>query len=318
MRHLFITVIMIMPLTMRAQHRKSATDQSETYKIESLKKVYLLRVKSNDFIKAKTYDSAAFYLSQITTDATLSNATDNMNLACCLLHMKDTAGFRRELIKSIDPGGADSAIIPRYFRSLNEGDHAFFNQYLLEIFPGYRAQFLKKIDPEIKKEMEEIAFLDQLCRKTNDNGFPSDTSSINFKHIRVIGRYVDSVNFERVAGLIRQNRYPGFHTFGINSADYDPILMHVSDIGEEQWHFIYSFLKRQLLSGDIMQNQVVAIVTRHYRRNNCTYYGIKKWGLTTPCDCDQVDKFREEIGLESLKDEYTRLKQNLPECYQNQ
>lgn len=318
MKHLVTLVLLAMSLTVHAQRKNKATNNSVINKSESLKKVYLLRVKSNDFLRAKAYDSAVFHLSQIIKDSIQANATDHMNLACCLLQLKDTAGFRKELIKTIDPGGADSAIIPRYFRSLNDGDHAFFNHYLLEIFPGYRAQFLKKIDPEIKKEMEEISFLDQMCRNTSDNGFPNDTSSINFKHLKIIGHYVDSVNFDRVAGLIRQNRYPGFHKFGINSADYDPILMHVSDIGEEQWKFIYAFLKRQLLSGDIMQNQVVAIVTRHYRRNNCTYFGIKKWGLTTPCDCDQVDQFRAEIGLESLKDEYSRLKQTLPECYPNQ
>ena len=91
--------------------------------------------------------------------------------------------------------------------------------------------------------------------------------------------------------------------------------MHVGDIGDEQWKFILNFLILEIKAGNMMQNQVVTIATRHYRRYKCTYYGTQKWGLTKPCDCENVDKFREEIGLDSLKQEYQRLKLQLPECY---
>ncbi len=280
-----------------------------------LKEVYLLRVKSNDFLRTKVFDSAAFYLSKVVEDRVLANATDYMNLSCCCLHLKDTSGFKQYMIYSIEVGGADSSIIPLYCRSLDSVAHVYLGGFLDTALPKYRAMFLKKVDPEIAREMEEIRFLDQLCRNVFDKSYPFDTSSSNFKCLRVIGHYSDSVNYDRVVNLIKHNRYPDFHNFGINSANYDPILMHISDIGEEQWNFIYDFLKKQLRRGAIMQNEVVAIATRHFRSKKCTYYGTKKWGLYVPCDCEHVDEIREDIGLDSLKQEYTRLGQELPECY---
>jgi hypothetical protein len=91
--------------------------------------------------------------------------------------------------------------------------------------------------------------------------------------------------------------------------------MHISDHSEEHWEFIFNFLKQEVMSGDIMANEVLTIATRHFKHKDCTYYGTIKWGLSTPCDCEQVDKFRAEIGLDSLKEEYQRLKQQLPDCY---
>ena len=280
-----------------------------------LKDIYLLRVKSNDFLSAKQIDSASYYLSMIIRDTVHANASDYMNLSRCRLQLRDTVAFNKYLIYSIENGGADSVIIMSYFRPLDSNDKAYLTAVLPAALATYRPIFLKIVDPLIEPEMKEIAFLDQLCRKTDDKGYPKDTICENFKTLRTIGHYVDSINFARVTNLIKRNKYPGFHNFGINSAGYDHILMHVSDIGEEQWKFIYNFLKQQLAKGDMMQNQVVAIATRHYRHLNCTYFGTQKWGLTTPCDCAQVDKIRKEIGLDSLSEEYDRLKQKLPDCY---
>lgn len=301
LKHFFILTITFLLLNFNA--------------VANLKDIYILRVKSNDFLKAKKIDSASFYLSKIINDAVYANATDYMNLSCCRLQLKDTAAFQQYLVYSIETGGADSTIIPLYFRSLDSNDNIYFKTFLNSVLPKYRAMFLKKTDPQIEQEMKDIAFLDQMCRKTDDKGYPRDTASLNFKHLRAVGRYIDSVNYVRVVDLIQRNKYPGFHNFGITSANYDPVLMHVSDLGDEQWDFIFNFLKQQLNSGDIMQNQVIAIVTRHFKRDNCTYYGTEKWGLTTPCDCKQVDKFRAAIGLDSLKEEYSRLNKQLPGCY---
>jgi hypothetical protein len=95
--------------------------------------------------------------------------------------------------------------------------------------------------------------------------------------------------------------------------------MHISDHNDEQWNFIFEFLKREVIAGNITPTQVVTIATRHYGNNrNCTYYGSTKRGANELCDCKNVDKYRAEIGLDNLLSEYTRLKMKIPECYSSQ
>lgn len=291
-----------------------------THAQQSLKEIYLLREKGKTFLQEKKYDSAAHYFSTIITNTTYANATDHLSLSLSRLQLRDTVAFRQQLIHSIENGGADSAIIHFYFRPLDSVGRIFLGTVYTALFPPYHALFLQKVDPRIEQEMKEIAYLDQVCRRQEDMQYnqlhKNDTTTANRQHIKAIGRYIDSVNYLRVLNLIEQNKYPGFHNFGITASNYSPILMHISDHNETQWNVIHNFLKQQVHAGNIMPNEVVAIATRHYQQKGCTYYGSIKWGLTKPCDCAQVDKFRTEIGLDNLKQEYERLKQKLPDCYQ--
>ena len=182
--------------------------------IAGIKETYLLRVKSNQFLDAKQFDSVSFYLSLAIKDTVLANATDYMNLSFCRLKLKDTVAFKHFLIYSIETGGADSTITRAYFRGLDSNENAYFTNYISVVLPKYRQIFLKKIDPEIEREMEQIAFLDQVCRNTNVIGYPSDTASLNFKCFTVIGHYIDSVNFNRVVSLIKRKKYPDFAISG--------------------------------------------------------------------------------------------------------
>lgn len=282
---------------------------------------YLLRVKGGDCLRAKKIDSASFYFSKVIKDTVHANATDYMSLSCARLLLKDTVAFKKHLIYSIEHDGADSAMIAIYFRPLDTSNLAYFKTYLSSVYSEARDAFLKKVDPEIEKEMKDILYLDQICRGPEDRAYiddlhrRNDSLNANFNHLKFVGGYIDSVNYERVVALIKRHKYPGYHNFGITSAGYNVILMHVSDHNEERWNFIFNFLKQEVMSGDIMPNEVVAIATRHYQHKKCTYYGSIKWGLTMPCDCEQVDKFRAEIGIDNLKQEYQRLQQKLPDCY---
>lgn len=290
-----------------------------THAASGIKDIYLLREKGKTLLQEKKYDSAALYFSRITTDDTYANATDYLNLSLCRLQVHDTATFKQHLIHSIETGGADSALVYIYFRPLDSTGHVYFKTIFNTVYATHRNYFLNKVDPAIEKEMKEILYLDQICRRQEDllynQQHKGDTTNPNRHHIRTIGRYIDSVNYYRVLALIKSNSYPGFHNFGITASNYSPILMHITDHDEEQWNTIFTFLKQQVHSGNIMPNEVVAIATRHYQKQGCTYYGTIKWGLTTPCNCAQVDKFRAEIGLESLKQECQRSKQTLPACY---
>lgn len=289
-----------------------------------IKDTYLLRQKGSDCLRAKKIDSASFYFSKLIKDTVHANATDYMSLSCVKLLLKDTGAFKKHLMYSIEQDGADSAMVMIYFRPLDTFNLAYFKNYLATIYSVARALFLKKVDPAIEKEMKDILYLDQICRGPDDRAYiddlhrHNDSLNPNFDHLRFVGGYIDSVNYERIVALIKRHKYPGYHNFGITSANYNVILMHVSDHSEDRWNFIFNFLKQEVMSGDIMPNEVVAIATRHYQYKKCTYYGSIKWGLTSPCDCAHVDQLRAEIGLDNLKQEYQRLQQKLPDCYHEQ
>lgn len=277
----------------------------------NLNAIYNLRVKGDEFIKAKQPDSASHYFSKVIEDKIYADATDYLKLSSSLLQLKDTAGFKRHLVYSIEHGGADSSLVFTYFRSNNADNHSYFRLYFDSVFTGYRNTFLSTIDTAVQRELDDILFLDQMPRQGN-------ITKTNLSHIREIGAYVDSVNYLRVVSLIERGKYPGFHNYGIMSSRYDVVLMHTTDHNEEHWNYIFEFLKKEVLKGNITPTQVVTIATRHYSTKfNCTYYGSVRRGATEICNCEKVDSYRAEIGLDNLKSEYSRLKMQLPDCYKN-
>jgi hypothetical protein len=277
--------------------------------LASLTATYNLRIKGNTHLETKAFDSAAYFFSKVITDTTYADATDFLCLSCSLLEIKDTPGFKKNLIYSIQNGGADSNMVFIYFRPINASNQIFFKEYFRSIFPDYRQQFLTRIDTAVQQEMEDILYLDQLV---HGGGY----SKTNQPYMVEIGKLIDSINFKRVRALIEQDKYPGFHNFGIGSSKYSHILMHLGDETEERWNYMFSFVKKQALLGNITQKEVVAMATRHYAaKGKCTYYGSVRRGETKLCDCNNVDRFRAEIGLDNLKSEYTRLGIKIPECY---
>lgn len=280
-----------------------------TASAQSLFQINSLRNSAVEHFKAGRYDSSRYYFSKVIKDTTFSDATDHLQLASGYLHLQDSGNFKKHLLYSIEKGGADTGIIFTYFRTNNESGQDYLRQFLGNNFKEHRAKFLATIDTGLQRELDDILYLDQLPR----GGGMSQT---NFPHIKHIGRYVDSVNYLRVVSLIERGKYPGFHNYGIMSSKYDVVLMHITDHSEDAWNYIFSFLKKQVLAGNITTKQVVSIATRHYQTQKCTYYGsVKKWGAATLCNCEEVDKYRTEIGMETLGAEYRRLGEKLPDCY---
>ena len=138
--------------------------------------------------------------------------------------------------------------------------------------------------------------------------------------------FTDSINYIRIKQLIKSKKYPGFHSHGIQSSNYTAILYHITDSDEDKFDYIFKFMKDQILKGDMTIEEVRGFVTRHYGNKGgrygkpCNYYGTKysyqkRWSDLSLCDCNQVDKFRNDIGLETLSAYYQREVIALPDCY---
>ena len=158
--------------------------------------------------------------------------------------------------------------------------------------------------------MEDIMYLDQLLRSSK-YGKGSEL------HAKYLGRYTDSVNFVRVKALIESGRYPTFANYGIMSSRYNIVLMHIGDHDEQEWQYLFSFLKQQVLKGDITTKEVVTIVNRHFisGKTPCNYYGSSRHNAYPICDCNNVDAVRLEVGLDSMINEYRRVGKPIPDCY---
>lgn len=247
---------------------------------------------------------------KVITDTVYANAVDYLQLASCDLQLKDTTAFKKNLVHAIAKGGADSNLIRIYFRPNTEADKLYLKQVTDIALPKYRTQFLAGIDTTVMREMDDIVAFDQLLRT------PEMFQSSNRPYIAAVGRMIDSVNYQRVAALIRQGKFPGYHNFGIGASKYDQVLMHISDHNEAEWQFIFDFLKSEVRKGNIMSKQVASIATRHYgNNNNCSYYGSKWRDVKELCNCKEVDKYRKEIGLGTLAEESKRRKVLMPDCY---
>jgi hypothetical protein len=283
--------------------------------LNDLNFVYLQRIKAETCKNNLEIDSAIFIYNKIVRNDVYVNATDFLSLASCYLIKDDTNNFKMNIEYAFKLG-ADSVLSFSYFKKLSNKNDLIFKDFLRTNYSQLILLNKPLLDTLVIQELDDILYLDQLFRGN------IKVSESNYDYILTMSKYLDSVNLVRIKKLITSNKYPGFHNFGIMSSKYDQILMHISDYSEIDWKFIFEFLKKEVLLGNITPNQLVSITTRHYGNmargifnNKCSYYGSQRRGNLDLCDCMKVDEFRKSIGLDDLKSEFNRLNIKLPECY---
>ncbi len=187
-------------------------------------------------------------------------------------------------------------------------------QYLGEHFDDQHKRSLQLLDTDLLKQMNSILQFDQYIRMD----WKMDS---NLTYRQYIGRYGDSVNFQRVKALIEASKFIGYKNSGAKSLDFLPVLTHIGDHNEENWNYLFNVLKKEVMAGNISPVLVSIIVDRHYtgsqNKKPCSYYGRWQGRKLDLCDCKNVDKIRDEIGLPDLKTEYEIKKIKIPECYEN-
>jgi hypothetical protein len=286
--------------------------------VGKLSVTYKNRTTADSYKENKRYDSAAIFYNKVAKDEVYADATDLVKLSFCNLATKDQPGFRSNLDKSIVKG-ADSSYIISIYRAVLAPDSSYFHSYLEANYARLRSEFIAGTDTSVIHYMDKIMELDQLVRAS----FKFDT---NYVYLRQIGRFTDSVNFLRVKKLIEDGQYPGSHKYGLQASKYSIVLFHIADDEEPRFEYIFDFMKKQVLKGDMTIGEVRAFATRHYGNTGgkygkpCNYYGTKssyqkRWSDLPLCECDKVDELRKEIGLETIKEYYEKEKIALPECY---
>ncbi len=280
----------------------------------TLTEVNTLRTSSEFMILRGQSDSARLVLEEIVKSKKYSNGLDYVTISRCYLISKDATKFKSFLNQGI-LNGTDSSLIVRYFcyfyKGLPTKDSIYLIDYLKTEFKNQFTIYQNKIDTVTINYVNQILDLDQYIRMKL---FKRDSNST---FLYFLGRQIDSFNFIRVRELIENDKFPNFKNYGIKSSDYDVILMHISDYNEDQWQFIFKYLKKSLNEGGILPRTVRAIVKRHDRdrKLSCSYYGDSKSPDLQLCDCEKVDEYRNEVGLDSLANEFKNTNTALPECY---
>ena len=284
--------------------------------LDALQSVQESRFTAKKYLMQENYDSAYFAMSEFIDNAMAVNPFDYLSYALCNYKRNDTTTFLKYLDKAIE-SGIEQDMIRGYLRKLTGTDKDYLDTYLNENYlPLHKAGWIK-YDTALINEVISINKLDQLVRDELTR-IKMDKVDSNYNYLFFLGRQADSINYQRVVRLFESGKYPGYHNCGAIASYFSFTLMHITDGDEKKWQYIFTRLKTEVVAGNISPDEVATIADRHYKgrkENPCSYYGHS--GKTTElCDCQKVDKYRAAIGLESLKEEYELLKQNLPECYQ--
>ncbi len=273
---------------------------------------------ADSYKENKRYDSAAIFYSKVVKDETYADAADFVKLSLCNLATKNQSNFHNNLDMGIIKG-ADSSYIISIYRTIPSQDSGYFHTYFDANFQHLRRKFIAGTDSGLIQYMDKIIELDQMVHAS----FKLDT---NFEYLKQIGHYIDSVNFVRIKKLVEDGKYPGSHKYGMQASKYTIVLYHICDEDEAKFEYLFEFMKKQVLKGDMTVGEVRAFATRHYGNTGgkygkpCNYYGTKvsyqkRWSDLPLCDCNKVDELRKEIGLETIKEYYEKEKIALPECY---
>ncbi len=280
-----------------------------------LKNVHENRLLAQTFLNKEKYDSARIALARFIDNDKYATPYDYLNFSLCHYTLKDTARFLNYLNKAIE-GGVDTTRIRSYLRKLTGNDKSFLENHLTANYNQLRKKGWAKYDTTLIKETNSIEDLDKFARNQlmkMTNGLADS----NYSYLSFLQKQADSINYVRVARLLRAGRFPGYHNCGA-FASLTITLIHLGDTGDDNWEYLFAQLKKEVLAGNIMPLELATVVDNHYQRGSgklCSYYGQWTGRTTELCDCAQVDKNRQEIGLQTLQDEYQLKEKAIPECY---
>ncbi len=283
--------------------------------IAVLKSVHENRLTGQTLLYKEKYDSACIALARFVDNNKYSNPYDHLNYSLCHYKLKDTTRFLKHLDKAIE-GGVDTTRIRSYLRKLTGSDKSFLENHLAANYYQLRKKGWAQYDTALIKEANSIEDLDQFARHQLMK-MPNGQADSNFNYLLFLGKQSDSINYVRVARLMKAGRFPGYHNCGA-FASLTIVLIHLGDTGEDNWEYLFAQLKKEVLAGNIMPLEVATIVDNHYQRGRgklCSYYGQWTGRTTELCDCAQVDKNRDIIGLQDLQSEYKLKGKAIPECY---
>ena len=280
-----------------------------------LKNVQENRFAGQTYLHREKYDSAYFAFSRFVENETFANPFDYLSFSLCNYKINDTANFLKYLSKAIE-GGVDSTKIRSSLRKLTGNDRSFLDNYLYANYEQMRKKGWSEYDTILIKEVNSIEHLDQFARNELMQLTAAKVDS-NYNYLAFLQKQADSINYVRVARLFESGKYPGYHNCGC-FASLSIVLIHLGDYHEDQWEYLFNRLKTEVLKGNVYPIEVATIADNHYERGRgklCSYYG--HWTLRTAelCDCKEVDKYREMIGLGDLLTEYKSNDKALPECY---
>ncbi len=285
-----------------------------------LKEVQEYRVMAKYYKQQMVWNSACYAYGKFAENKKYANPYDLLDYSCCCLKNNDTGRFTKYLSRAIEEG-VDTTFINRFYRKVTTNEKNYLDNFINEKFESLRNVFLSTHDTALIATLKSMADRDQVGRGPMEKLAAKDptgwTKSPAYDSLASLQNPADSVNYFLSMQLFELGRFPGYHNCGAAAADFNLPLLHL-DKAYVDWDKVFKILKQAELAGDIDPSQLAAIVDRHYLRlanNPCYYYGSLKWGDHAFFDCENVDKLRAEIGLESLRTEYERQKRALPACY---
>lgn len=285
-----------------------------------LQEIQANRVTAKDYKQKANWDSACYAYEKFAEDKKYANPYDRLDLSYCCLKRKDTVRFKKFLSRAIEEG-VDTGDIHGFYRKVTDDEKSYLNGFVTGHYGPLHNTFLAHYDTGLISELAIIAEADQRMRRPIEEMIAKDPA--NWKKepaadsLLKAGRQLDSLNYIHIMRLCASGKYPGYHNCGAAAKMLTMALLHL-DHSYEDWDNLFQILKQAVLAGNIDPDQVSTIVDRHYLRlaeNPCYYYGSMNWGDKPFFDCKNVDKWRAEIGRESLKSEYERRNRPLPECY---
>lgn len=282
----------------------------------TLKEVQANRFAGQTYLQAEKYDSAGMAISRFIGHEAFVNPYDYVNFALYRYQLKDTAGFLKYLNKGIE-GGVDSAKIRSFLRKLSASDQSFLGNYLMTNYESLRRKGWCKYDTALIKEANSIAALDQYARDALMK-LTAGKADAAYSYLACLQQQADSMNYVRITRLLESGKFPGYHNCGA-FASLTIVLIHSGDYHEGQWDHLFSYLKKEVLAGNILPLELATIADNHYQRGKgklCSYYGQWTGRTTELCDCKEVDNYRAVIGLPDLQTEYKSKNKSVPECYQ--
>ncbi|MBK9459050.1 MAG: hypothetical protein KA174_05080 [Chitinophagales bacterium] len=130
----------------------------------------------------------------------------------------------------------------------------------------------------------------------------------------------DSINLANFKDLLNKYGFPSYNSFPIKYRIYMwVIIIHACNDSEQEWNFFKHLLISEKDKGNVLPNEIAVVANLRYNRQyQMSLYGtINHDGQFSPPiqNIAEVDKLRQEIGLESLVDYAKKRKAVLPEGY---
>lgn len=283
-----------------------------------LQQVQQARTEAKQYRQEQSWEKAKLAYLKVVANTTYANPFDHLSLAHCSLKAIDSVGFTKHLATAIAEG-VDTTQIRSFFRSLTAAENARLQNFMAAHFADLHQQFRNTHDTTLIETINTVQVMDQIGRTPLQSILqkkPFSLKDSNIYYLTAVQRMADSINYFQIMRLLEGGQFPGYRTCGAVAASFGQVLLHF-DAAYVNWDYIMLQLKKAVQIGDLDPDQVAGIVDRHYLglASPSYYYGRLKWGERPFFDCQQVDQFRAEIGIENLQAEYDRGKRALPECY---